>query len=614
MRQNKNTLSQIHPLQLKQKKIQFKSTIQIKKPSLSIETQASSFEKTRFIEVCSKSHFQRTEEENLTIFNYLNSKTTLSLQLKSYFHQDFSKIIISSMSSDVEMKSFPKSSFLFRTNDASNNEMYILIQGKLTMIYLKKEKIRMKKEEFSEYLKNLLENEEYFSYDQVVSSNKTKNKQLIDCKTLIDERRSRRKSVSNCQKNKKVYNSVIDFIDSVNPYRFIRKPKDFIDVVNEVDEEKVMFDVIIYYIVNRISEGSVFGAEFITNSHKEVNRKVSIYLDEDSKICIIPKRNLDSLLKTNKINEIVIKDCTNLEKLYEFDCFRGNISKKDFFSTYSFLFSEVKFEIGSVLFRQGQGNDKIYFTINSEIEFKVKSTLEDIRKFVIEKYNIDFDVEETNKEIKKRKGKMSFIHQIQSFKVFLTRKNEILGMRSMFFKENSIFTVTTVSKESIMYVVNKDLYDNVLKKIMMKSLTSLEKRQDFALYDRLRMIYKSQVKYFYEKELFFLSLPCLDEKKSQDESVGYSKIRLFDNITLMNKKDCLDKTDLHHEIPLKKSGICKKKGVIFGFMSSNFQNKKEKEKEKENDKSVSLLMNKLRKRFSLDKEKTVLLMMNRINQ
>ena len=151
--------------------------------------------------------------------------------------------------------------------------------------------------------------------------------------------------------------------------------KNFVEDCDLIYEQNMKFKVLIYYEINQLYEGSIFGELALSDPNNK--RSATIVTKEDCYFGTLIKQVYDLSLKA-------AQDKLRLRNVLFFTrgpIFKG-ISNNVFINKYFYTFKKLSYKNGDILFRKGEKRKSIIFIEKGELELSRNMTLYEITKII----------------------------------------------------------------------------------------------------------------------------------------------------------------------------------------------------------------------------------------
>ena len=270
------------------------------------------------------------------------------------------------------------------------------------------------------------------------------------------------------------------------------------DLVLELDDK---FKVFIYYEINQLFAGSIFGELALSDPNSK--RTATIITKEECYFGTIIKQVYDLSLRA-------AQEKSRLRNVLFFTkgpIFRG-ISNNIFLNKFFYIFKKCSYKKGDILFRKGEPRKSIIFVIKGELELSRNMTLYEITKLINllggvldDKYLIFL----CNTYYQFNKYYYNYKHNI---KCCVLKDKEIIGLDDLTINDINIFNCKCVSTEKTeLYEIDYNTFkeakkyskirDNIIDFVNTKRnlfIKILLKQRNALISNELNKIKKSQLK------------------------------------------------------------------------------------------------------------------------
>ena len=234
------------------------------------------------------------------------------------------------------------------------------------------------------------------------------------------------------------------YIQRLNPetlYESIKEDtKNFVEDCDLVAEQDDKFKVFIYYEINQLFAGSIFGELALSDPNSK--RTATIITKEECYFGTIIKQVYDLSLRA-------AQEKSRLRNVLFFTkgpIFRG-ISNNIFLNKFFYIFKKCSYKKGDILFRKGEQRKSIIFVIKGELELSRNMTLYEITKLINLLGGVLDDKYLTflcNTYYQFNKYYYSYKHNI---KCCVLKDKEIIGLDDLTLNDINIFDCKCVSTE-----------------------------------------------------------------------------------------------------------------------------------------------------------------------
>jgi len=334
----------------------------------------------------------------LTSFDNLK-KTINQIQETTIF--DSNELLLK-LSNELEYDEYFNNQIIMRYGDYGD-KFYLIIHGKVGVIIKKEIKCKMSKYEYYLYLLYLLSIKENGLYEATLDINKfvfskVEFEIIINDKNNINEDTFKEEDIKYCRNI--IYNKYTeDELENLSIDKYIEICKPILNNNNNINNNNnnnnnLKRNIIIYnyYKVAEIKEGGAFGDIALFGNFK---RTATIITMDNCIFGIITKKVYDNciMIAQRKVRRMNVSTILNCE-LFKY------CSVEYFDKNYFNYFSLQSFDLGKMLFRQGDERKYIYFLKKGEIAITSKISYNEINKLIIEKGGY-VDVNREKREIVK---------------------------------------------------------------------------------------------------------------------------------------------------------------------------------------------------------------------
>lgn len=361
--------------------------------------------KNKKLEKCISELNQPIEERNeKIIIDYLKALEPLMTSIKE--KSENSEEIIKKLPPLMTYQKFNKNDIIYEYGQKIA-DIYLILNGNVTIITPKIKEYYMNEEEFIIYLLKLRKNNQkellnlcikynagIFSFNSELLSdflfnlekNRKKIGDIFNNEKIIDEaydviksmrlkRNINNKKIKNYSPEKYLSLSDIDEEIKINSEKI--KNKDSHENSKEsIENERKLVKLIMYEQISILNKGEIFGDNMIESVNSKMNQTIISLSDCD--LVKINKINYNDLMKgslaklKNKFYNLILT-----YKIFM------NIPYASFDKKYYNYFKYVKLTKNQMLFKEGDICDKIYFISNGEYELFVDISIQEINKIII---------------------------------------------------------------------------------------------------------------------------------------------------------------------------------------------------------------------------------------
>ena len=427
----------------------------------------------------------RNESEIFILKNYLMGFEKLINVIKN--NENFNEII-NNLSIYLKCEKMNKNTLLMKYGD-KGNKCYILLEGKVSILLPKENKIKIS---FLNYFKHLiklkiLEEEELLK--NILFENK-ESKYKIE-PNIFEELFEKLNYFLN-KKNKKYINfQILNFDEfeikeilsymneiknSILPNYKNKTPEKYIEstylnnIENNIcpdDEEVIIYS---YIEITQLEKGQIFGELALQNIDKK--RTASIICLTN---CIFGTLSRKAYFKCYSDIEIR-KRKNNIIFFINLNLFKGmtyNVFETKFFN----FFIQKHVKKGEKLIIQNEPFKYIYFIKEGEFELNSNINFNEIYQIILEKRNIKLNLKKIpNPNLK------------EFLKICIIKNNDIIGLNDIIYNKNIVFVnAICVSKTGTLFQIEKKYLDNIIYKssIVENNIEITVKNKEKIITDRL---------------------------------------------------------------------------------------------------------------------------------
>ena len=357
------------------------------------------------LEKCISELNQPNEERNeKIIIDYLKTLEPLISSIKE--KTENIEEIIKKLPSIMTYQKYNKNDLIYEYGQKID-DIYIILNGNVTILAPKIKEYYMNEEEFILYLLKLRKNNQkellnlcikynagIFSFNSELLSdflfnlekNKKKIGDIFNNEKIIDEaydvikfmrlkRNINNKKIKNYQPEKYLSLSDIDEVIKIHSEK-IKNKISHENSTESIENERKLVKLLIFEQISILNKGEIFGENSIESVNSKKNQTVISLLDCD--LVKINKINYNDLMKVslaklkNKFYNLILT-----YKIFT------NIPYASFDKKYYNYFKYIKLTKNQLLFKEGDICDKIYFISNGEYELFVDINIQEINKIII---------------------------------------------------------------------------------------------------------------------------------------------------------------------------------------------------------------------------------------
>ena len=233
----------------------------------------------------------------------------------------------------------------------------------------------------------------------------------------------------------------IERLDSDTLYESIKEDtNNYIEDFDLIAEQNEKFKVFIYYEINQLFAGSIFGELALSDPNSK--RTATIVTKEDCYFGTIIKQVYDLSLRA-------AQEKSRLRNVLFFTrgpIFNG-ISNNIFLNKFFYTFKKCTYKKGDILFRKGEPRKSIIFVIKGELELSRYMTLYDITKLINLLGGVLDDKYLTFLCNTYYQINQYYYNYKQNIKCCVLKDKEIIGLDDLTLDDTNIFTCKCVSTE-----------------------------------------------------------------------------------------------------------------------------------------------------------------------
>ncbi len=442
----------------------------------------------------------RNENEIFILKNYLMGFEKLINVIKN--NENFNEII-NNLSVYLKCEKMNKNTLLMKYGD-KGNKCYILLEGKVSILLPKENKIKisflnyfkhlilLKILEEEELLKNILfENKESkykiepYIFEELfekINHFLNKKKKHINFHILNFDEFEIKEILSYINEIK---NSILPNYKNITPEKYIESTY-LNNIENNIytdDEEVIIYS---YIEITQLEKGQIFGELALQNIDKK--RTASIICLTN---CIFGTLSRKAYFKCYSDIEIR-KRKNNIIFFINLNLFKGmtyNAFETKFFNF--FILKHVK--KGDKLIIQNEPFKYIYFIKEGEFELNSNINFNEIYQIILEKRNIKLNLKKIpNPNLK------------EFLKICIIKNNDIIGLNDIIYNKNIVFVnAICVSKTGTLFQIEKKFLDDIIfrSSIVENNIEKTVKDKEKIITDRLLNYFNIKHNNFIRKEI-----------------------------------------------------------------------------------------------------------------
>ena len=300
--------------------------------------------------------------------------------------------------------------------------------------------------------------------------------ELLSFLKLYDEKKKKFKSYEEYfQKIAGIYEISPSKISNCNVEKYLQRlhPEKILILIQEdtknhsefgsILEQNIKLKTNIYYEINNLSDGSIFGE--IALSDPTSKRSATVITKEDCYFGIIIKKVYDISLRVTQ-EKMRLKNISFFTRGPIFNGLSNNIFLNKFF----YLFKRNSYRKGDILFKKGEERTKIIFVIKGELELSGNMTLSEITNTINSLGGI-LDNRYLNYLFNNYSDLSDYYYNFkQNIKFCVLKDKEILGLEDLTLDGINIFDCTCVSTDKTeVYELDYTKFENAKKYIKIRN-------------------------------------------------------------------------------------------------------------------------------------------------